>query len=144
MKQYIYKISESGASIHIEVAEWDPDRWDGEGGARFGYEATVYAYERLLAWKADDPEATRTEWEVTVNMGSMSVPPAEAAQRARIYTNAANAGAYLEWRLAARHNPGEIIAELQREVGSDPRGYFHFPPKPWSTYPDPLPEKATS
>lgn len=119
MTQYLYRVYYNLHGLRIEVGEYDPERFDGEGGMRFGFTADVHTYELELG-----------KWTVSVNMSSMAVGPEEAEQRSRIYLNAAHAGRHIKWRLERGDAITEIGRELAHEIGAEPRGYFFFAPKP--------------
>lgn len=117
--QYIYGVRFNQYGGQVEVAIYDPTRWDGSGGPRFGYDAGV--------WVAEDygtpGSATYGGAMVAkVSQGSIaSHSPDEAALRIDVYQQAANIARYINTALAAGMGLVAIGEVLEGMLGRDPR-----------------------
>lgn len=88
--EYTYRYSISEYSANIEIAIYDPNRWDGAGGAKFGHDANVWVVEQV--YSGDDV----VRFVARCSQGSIgSHSPDDAAERIDVYQQAADLARYI-------------------------------------------------
>lgn len=111
--KYIYRVNASIYSLQVEVAIFDPDRYDGKGGARFGFEAEVSCY----AGSEQFPDRTK----VGCSQGSIGThSPEDAALRIDVYQQAADIARFVRDRLVVGMTLVEIGTYLSETLATTP------------------------
>lgn len=117
---YTYRTSINKHGGHVEIAVYDPERWEGQGGAKFGFEAEVYVQQR---WIGDDPNKMVAQ----VSMGAIgSHSPEDALERMEVYHLAAQLAAFINDQLREEswENVGKWLeAKLPAEPTDKPLRY---------------------
>jgi hypothetical protein len=103
--RYIYRVNGNETGVWVEVAIYDPDRYDGAGGARFGFDAQATLTEN---WNERD----RLVAEVT--QGSIgNTSPDEGALRVDVYAQAVEIARYMQHHADCGSTPVAIAHDLK-------------------------------
>jgi hypothetical protein len=106
---YLYRVNYTPQYVAVEVGIFDPEKFDGKGGMRFGYTADVRVDTAIFG---RNPEAI----EVAVSQASIgSTSVAEAQLRVDVYQAATDVGHFV---LFALREPSATVEEIGASLAS--------------------------
>lgn len=115
--QYIYRVSHYPGEANmaqVSVAIYDPERYEGEGGERFGYDATVYV--DSVIWEGrDQPPAQPSQGSIG------SVAPEDALLRIDVYRQATAIAFWINDQLLSESKTlDETMTALKLQLDAEP------------------------